>query len=64
MFRYAVVFEGNNLKRLLVEVYGLAFDKGVQRVSKNPLREVRGRLDVVFADEIYEIAETQVDGLN
>ncbi len=52
------------MKRLLVEVYGLAFDKRVQRVSKNPLRKVRGRLDVVFADEIYEIAETQVDDLN
>ncbi len=52
------------MKRLLVEVYDLAFDKGVQRVCKNPLREVRGHLDVMFADEIYEIAETQVDELN
>ncbi len=28
-------------------------------VYKNPHREVKGRLDVTFADEVCEIAETQ-----
>ncbi len=28
-------------------------------VSKNPRREVRGRLDAKFVGEIFELAETQ-----
>ncbi len=32
---------------------------GVLTVSKNPLCKVGGRLDMTFADEICEIAETQ-----
>ncbi len=31
----------------------------VLRISKNPRREVSKRLDVTFADENYEIDETQ-----
>ncbi len=42
--------------------------QGVITVSKNPLCKVGGRLDVTFADEICEVAETETtyitDGLN
>ncbi len=27
-------------------------------ISKNPRRKVGGRLDVTFADEVFEVAET------
>ncbi len=33
--------------------------QGVITVSKNPLCKVGGRLDVTFADEICEVAETK-----
>ncbi len=33
--------------------------QGVLTVSKNPLCKVGGRLDMTFADEIREMAETK-----
>ncbi len=33
--------------------------QGVLTVSKNPLCRVGGRLDMTFADEICEVAETK-----
>ncbi len=58
--RWAAVFDGSSLKRLLVEVCDLTFlIQGVLTVSKNPRCKVGGRLDVTFADEICEVAETK-----
>ncbi len=50
-FRYAAVFEGSSLKRLLVEV--------VLLIAKNPHRKIGGHLDVTFVDEVCGAAETQ-----
>ncbi len=33
--------------------------QGVLVVSKNPRHEVGGRLDLTFAEELFEIAEAQ-----
>ncbi len=38
------------MKRFLVEVCNLVFDRSSYRI--------RGHLDVTFADEVYKIAET------
>ncbi len=42
-----------------VELHRIArLHRSVMIVSKNPRRKVGGRLDVTFADEIREVAET------
>ncbi len=42
-----------------MDMRDLVIEKGVLRTSKNPRRNVGGRLGVTVADEICEVAETQ-----
>ncbi len=39
-----------------MEVFDLSFDRSSLMISKNPRREVGGRFDVTFADEVCEVA--------